>query len=195
MSEHPAGNVSLPFTEPLLALFCSRRCPGPLVVRAYDLAVALRDGGVPTVGGFHTPLEKEMLAFLLRGTQPVVACPARDISAFRPPAAWTEAIAAGRLRLASPFGPGAARIDKDRAEVRNRWVARHAAAVLVVHAAPGGSTDALCRDIAALGKPRFALDDPANANLFALGFVPVAPEGAVAAWQALASGTARPGHE
>ncbi len=74
-------NADAAFAHPLLALFCSRRCPGPLVVRAYDLAVALRDGGVPTVGGFHTSLEQEMLAFLPRGTQPVVACPARDVLA------------------------------------------------------------------------------------------------------------------
>lgn len=31
--------------EPLTALFCSQRCPGDLILQAYDLAKALRQAG------------------------------------------------------------------------------------------------------------------------------------------------------
>src|SRR5579883_2639216 len=66
-------------TQPLLALFCSERCPGDLIIKASDAATALRDAGVPVVSGFHSPVERECLRILLRGTQPVVICPARSI--------------------------------------------------------------------------------------------------------------------
>jgi predicted AAA+ superfamily ATPase len=41
-------------------------------------ALALREAGIPVIGGFHAPMEKECLDLLLRGTQPVVICPARS---------------------------------------------------------------------------------------------------------------------
>ena len=44
-------------SHPLTALLCSVRCPGSLILAAYDLARDLRAGGVPTVGGFHAPIE------------------------------------------------------------------------------------------------------------------------------------------
>ncbi len=66
-----AGNLRL-LDEPLTALFCSNRCPGDLILKTYDLARAMRDAGVPVVSGFQTPMEKECLRLLLRGSQPVV---------------------------------------------------------------------------------------------------------------------------
>lgn len=50
------GDVSL-LREKYLGLFCSTRCPGDVVLRAYETARALRDGGIPVIGGFHTPME------------------------------------------------------------------------------------------------------------------------------------------
>jgi len=58
--------------QPLLALFCSERCPGDLIIKACDVATALRDAAVPVVSGFHSPVERECLSILLRGTQPIV---------------------------------------------------------------------------------------------------------------------------
>jgi hypothetical protein len=65
------GDVKI-LNTPLLGLLCSIRCPGRVIVQTYDLARALRDAGVPVIGGFHSPMEKECLDFLLRGKQPVV---------------------------------------------------------------------------------------------------------------------------
>jgi hypothetical protein len=48
-------------------------------------------------------MERECLALLLRGTQPVIVCPARSIGRMRIPAAWKEATARGRLLALSPF--------------------------------------------------------------------------------------------
>ena len=85
------GNVRL-LEEPLTALFCSQRCPGDLILKTYDLARAMRDAGVSVIGGFQTPMEKERLRLLLRGSQPVVVCPARGIDNMRVPRDWRTAL-------------------------------------------------------------------------------------------------------
>src|SRR5436190_24382197 len=90
------GNLDL-LRQPALALFCSIRCPGRLILRTYDLAVALREAGVPVISGFHSPMERECFALLLRGRQPLIACPARSIEGMRLPAEWRQPVEAGRL--------------------------------------------------------------------------------------------------
>ena len=83
------GNPSL-LDQPLAALFCSKRCPGDLILQAYDAAQALRDAAVPLIGGFHTPIEKDCLEILLRGMQPVVMYPARGIGRMQVKRPWRE---------------------------------------------------------------------------------------------------------
>lgn len=141
--------------HPLLALVSSIRCPGDAILRAYDLARELRDAGVPVVGGFHSPMEKECLALLLRGRQPLVICPARSLSGMRVPAAWRVSIADGRVLLVSPFDARHRRVTAALAERRNRLVTQLAAAILVLHAGPGSQTEALALLALAAGKPVF----------------------------------------
>ncbi|MCA1597870.1 MAG: hypothetical protein LC769_02415, partial [Chloroflexi bacterium] len=76
-----------------LALFCSVKCPGTAILRTYDLVRALRDAGTPVIGGFQSPMERECLALLLRGSGPVIVCPARDIHAMRVPREWRGPLA------------------------------------------------------------------------------------------------------
>jgi predicted Rossmann fold nucleotide-binding protein DprA/Smf involved in DNA uptake len=172
-----------PLDRPLLGLVCSVRCPGGIILAAYDLAVALREAGVPVAGGFHSPMEREMLRLLLRGRQSVVVCPARGVAGMRVPAERRGAIAEGRLAVASPFAADVRRATAQTAAARNRFVAALAAAVLVVHAAPGGKTEALCREVAGWGRPLAALADPANAELAALGAQALRVEEVSAWWQ------------
>ena len=161
--------------EPLTALFCSNRCPGDLILKTYDLARAMRDAGVPVIGGFQTPMEKECLRLLLRGTQPVVVCPARGIEKMRIPRDWRPALDGGRLLVLSPFPPTRRRPTVELAALRNDLVAALARRVFIAHAAPGGKTEAFARMVAYAGKPLFTLDSPSNANLLALGARVVEP--------------------
>jgi hypothetical protein len=80
------------------ALLCSHRLPGDLILATYDLARALREGGVPVIGGFHAPMEREALRFLLRGQQPIIHVPARGLEGIRLTKEQRTAIAAGRFR-------------------------------------------------------------------------------------------------
>src|SRR6266545_2049703 len=52
---------------PKIALFCSSRCPGCLILPAYDQATKWRHEGRCVISGFHSPVEKECLSILLRG--------------------------------------------------------------------------------------------------------------------------------
>ena len=40
------------------AFFCSVRCPGNLILKAYDLAQKWRAENQPVIGGFHSPVEQ-----------------------------------------------------------------------------------------------------------------------------------------
>ena len=106
------------------ALFCSNRCPGDLILKTYDLAKAMRDAGVPVIGGFQTPMERECLRLLLRGEQPVVVCPARGIDNMRVPRDWRSALDKGRLLLLSPFPATIRRPTTAFAAQRNDLVAQ-----------------------------------------------------------------------
>jgi predicted Rossmann fold nucleotide-binding protein DprA/Smf involved in DNA uptake len=138
-----------------LGLFASVKCPGDAILRAYDLARELRDAGIPVIGGFHSPMEKECLDLLLRGRQPVVMVPARGIEGMRIPGAWRPAIDDGRLLILSPFDPAQRRVTATLAERRNAAVAAISEALLVIHSAPGSSTERLALAAVTAGKPVF----------------------------------------
>jgi len=159
-----------------LALFCSVRCPGEIILQTYDLALALRSAGLTVVGGFHAPMERECLDLLLRGRQPVVVCPARSIDGMRLPGAWRTPLSEVRLLVLSPFAPEQRRVTARLAKDRNRFVAALADEVLVAYAAPGGRLEQLCREVVAQGKPSLTLASAANRHLVELGARAVTPE-------------------
>ena len=158
------GNLRL-LNEPLTALFCSNRCPGDLILKTYDLARAIRDAGVPVIGGFQTPMERECLRLLLRGEQPVVVCPARGIDNMRIPGDWRAALDADRLLVLSPFPSTRRRPTAELAALRNDLVADLALRVFIALAAAGSKTEAFARKLADAGKPLLTLESPANENL------------------------------
>ncbi|HXH13698.1 MAG TPA: DNA-processing protein DprA [Alphaproteobacteria bacterium] len=155
----------------LLGFFCSARCPGNVIVQTYDLARALRDAGVPVIGGFHAPMEKECLELLLRGTAPVVVCPARGIEQMRLPAAWRTLLVEGRLLVLSPFAPYHRRPSAVLAEQRNRFAATLADDIFVAHAGAGSRTEQLCVGMMAQGKRVYTFDLPENRHLVQCGVV------------------------
>ena len=160
--------------DALLGFFCSVRTPGDALLKTYDLARALRGVGVTLVGGFQSPMEKEFLDLLLRGSPRVVVCPARGLGVIRLPSAWRSALAEGRLLLLSFFDEAVRRPTAATAAERNAYVAALADRLLVAHAAPGGKVERLCREALARGKRVFTVDSADNAHLVALGAVRVA---------------------
>lgn len=157
--------------NPLVAFFCSSKCPGQVILRVYDLARSFRDAGVTVISGFHSPMEKECLESLLRGEQPIVVCPARGIDGMRLPMKWRNGISENRLLLLSPFEPGLCRPTQALTEIRNRFVATIADSVLVAHATEGGKLEGLCWSLMAMGKKVCTLDLTENIFLIKKGAV------------------------
>lgn len=155
-----------------LGLICSVQCPGSIIIKTLDAIRELRDAGITLVGGFHSPMERECLDFLLRGKQPVIVCPAKGLGRPRVSLEWRKAIDQGRLLLASPFADSIRRTTKVQAHTRNQFIAALATAVLIPHASPGGKAEAIAREIVAVDKLLFTFDDPENQTLLALGARP-----------------------
>lgn len=158
------GNLKI-LRKPLLGFLCSVRCPGDAILRTYDAARALRDAGIPVIGGFHSPMEKECLAMLLKGTQPVVICPARSIQGMRIPTLWRKHIDDGRLLVASVFPSEQKRVTTELAERRNRFVAAMAYELLIAYAAADSATEALALEALAAGQRVICLRGSENPHL------------------------------
>jgi predicted Rossmann fold nucleotide-binding protein DprA/Smf involved in DNA uptake len=158
------GNLDILKTR-LIGFFCSAKCPSSVIIHVYDLARAMRDSGISVISGFHSPMERECLDLLLRGRQPVVLCPARNIERMRLPTAWRTPLAEGRMLMLSPFGASHRRPTADLAEQRNLFVGTLAGTVVVAHAPAGSKVDRLYARIMAAGKRVYTLDLPENANL------------------------------
>ena len=154
---------------PAVALVCSRRCPGSIILNTYDLAQRWRAEGRAVIGGFHSPMEGEVLTILLRGRGPVIVCPARGLEGMRLKGEYPGPLEAGRLLFVSAFEASDRRATVQAAVYRNRVVAALAERVLVAYAAPESKTEALCREVLGWGKAVYTLRSEHSGALIALG--------------------------
>jgi predicted Rossmann fold nucleotide-binding protein DprA/Smf involved in DNA uptake len=150
------GNRAL-LTIPKTALFCSSRCPGRVILTTYDQAAKWRDGGRCVISGFHSPVEKECLQILLRGSQPIIICPARSLPQRVPPE-WKIPLTAGRLLILSAFAATENRVTAELASRRNEFVAALADEVWFAHITPGGEMERLSRRVAGWAVPQQVVD-------------------------------------
>ena len=170
------GDVGL-LRQRKVALFCSVRCPGSVILKTYDYACSLRDAGATVISGFHSPMEKECLTLLLRGRQPIIICPARSIEGMRLPKPWRQPMDEGRLLVLSSFPAGQNRATAELANSRNLLVATLADEVFVSHASPGGKMEQFCRQVVSWRKPLLTFDAPENADLLGVGAKRVTMDG------------------
>ena len=143
------GNLDL-LALPKTGIFCSAHCPGSVILRTYDQAAQWRDSGRCVISGFHSPVEKECLCILLRGSQPIIICPARALPKRIPPE-WKKPLADGRLLLLSFFTNGPHRPTVETAQRRNILAAALADEVLIPYASPGGHLQSLIQMINSWG--------------------------------------------
>lgn len=127
---------------PKVAFLCSRRVPASAVIKCYDWAIDQRDAGRCVVGGFHSAIEKDVLHYLLKGTQPVILALHRGIGP-RIKRAFSTEVEAGRLLIISPFRLERRRGGGREAAIRNRLIISLAESVVVGHLDPGGSLEEL----------------------------------------------------
>lgn len=87
-------------------------------------------------------MEQECLRILLRGTPPIILCPARSLPQ-RLPEDWRAPLAAGRLLILSAFTAAEKRVTTELATRRNALVAALADEVYFAHITPGGQSERL----------------------------------------------------
>lgn len=169
------GDMGLLNTK-LIGFFCSVKCPGKLIIQVHDLAHELKQAGATVISGFHSPVEQECLRILLRGTQPVIICPARSMEKMLIRAEYRQPLDQGRLLFLSPFLDKPHRITAQSALRRNYFVAALANQIFVAHSEPSGKTNQFCRNILQWRKPVFTLPNEANELILAIGAKPVSPD-------------------
>ena len=138
------GNEALLNCEKL-GFLASRRVPPEAVMRCLDWATRMRDEGVCVMSGFQSPLEKEVLNILLKGTSPLILVLARRMWDERHiPALFRKPLAEGRLLVVSPVSQTIRRVDARSAAQRNCYILDHADSLFLGARDPDGSlTDLL----------------------------------------------------
>jgi len=138
VSLHASGNLAL-VERPATAFLCSTECPASKVLEACEWARLQCDEGGGVISGFHTPVEKDVLAILARRGANIVWVPGRDLpksidAVFKTP------MDEGRLLILSPFPYGKpSRPSKASCSERNRFVLARAAERFIPHVATGSS--------------------------------------------------------
>ena len=117
------GNVAL-MDLPKTSFLSSRKISPEAVLRCYDWAIRMRDEGRCVISGFQSDLEKDVLRFLLKGTQPIVLVLARRLFKIIPDD-LRQPVVSGRLLIVSPFSDRIKRSDSSTAETRNRFIIEH----------------------------------------------------------------------
>jgi hypothetical protein len=135
---HASGNLAL-LDHPTTAFLCSTECPGDKILEAYDWARRQCDTGGTVIAGFHTPVEKDVLAILARRGANIIWVPGRDLpktvdAVFKTPSDEN------RLLILSPFPYGKpSRPTKESCSLRNHFLLSRAAERFIPHVAKGSS--------------------------------------------------------
>jgi predicted Rossmann fold nucleotide-binding protein DprA/Smf involved in DNA uptake len=162
--------------ENSLAVLSSAGAPARITESMLTLVRRLAGSSPTFIGGFHSDLERCCLSLLLKEDRRVAVCLARTLVRARVPGEWLGPLHQRRLVILSPFAQTRKRPTVESAEIRNRCVAALASRILVLFAAPGSKTEALCQNLVSSGKTVWALDVPENETLLRLGAQPVSSD-------------------
>ena len=138
---HTLGNTAI-LELHKTAFLCSRKCPASIVLKAYDWAIAQREAGNCIISGFHSTIEKDVLHYLLKGTQPIILALARGMKKRLEPEI-KQAIDAGRLLIVTPFEDSVKRVTSETAQTRNRLMIDLADEVIIAYASENGNLQRL----------------------------------------------------
>ena len=129
------GNTALLERPNKVAFLSSRKITASVVLKCYDWATEIRDTDQCVVSGFQSPLEKDVLKFLLRGNAPVILVLARKLWEAVPDELH-DAMDANRLLIVSPVSCVRASIAS--AAIRNRWILANSSSLVIGSLDPDG---------------------------------------------------------
>lgn len=147
------GNIAL-LNQPTTAFLCSRKVPASTVLKCYDWAIAQRENGVCVLSGFHSQIEKDVLHYLLKGTQPIIVALARGLKEKLEPE-FSAPLEQGRLLIISPFDKAVKRVSKQTANTRNKLMLELADRITIAYASKGGQLEKLLASIENAGRVEY----------------------------------------
>jgi len=124
------------------AFLCSRKVPATSVLKCYDWAIEQREQGNCVISGFHSQLEKDVLHYLLKGSQPIILVLARGLKE-KLEHEFVKPIEQGRLLIITPFDKTIKRVTEHSAQIRNKLMVDIADQITVGYASKGGNIEAL----------------------------------------------------
>ena len=116
---------------------CSRKVPASALLKCYDWAIAQRDAGNCVISGFHSTIEKDVLYYLIKGSQPVILALARGLKK-KIESEFTKPIEQGRLLFITPFDNTVSKITQENAIIRNQMIVDLADEVVIGYTSPSG---------------------------------------------------------
>jgi len=122
MNQHLAYIGNLDILElPKVAFLSSRQISSEAVLKCLDWATEQRDKGVCVISGFHSPLEKDVLHFLIKGSQPVILVLGRSLYK-QIPEEFQKPLAEKCLLIVSPVAQTIQRHSIQSILIRNRYI-------------------------------------------------------------------------
>lgn len=128
------------------AFLCSRKIPAEIVLKCFDWAIEQREAGNCVIVGFHTAIEKDVLHYLLKGTQPVIFASARGLRV-KFDSALEKALSENRLLIITPFDQSVTGTSEKTRFQRNCMMLELADSITVGFASPQGSLEKLLAQI------------------------------------------------
>lgn len=117
------GNIGL-LGQINFAFLCSSKCPGNIIIKIQEQAFQWREKGLAIASGFHSPVEKEVLNVLIKGTQPIVICPARSLNNMRLSKLWRAGLNENRMLIITPIRGSNTRPTKGICNKRNEFLVK-----------------------------------------------------------------------
>jgi len=114
---------------PKTAFLSSRNISSQSVMACYDWATQQRSAGRCVISGFHSPLEKDVLHFLLKGQQPVIMVLGRSLYK-KIPEELIKPIKENRLLIVSVVPQTTNRQSVESAMIRNKYIIENADEVI-----------------------------------------------------------------
>jgi len=128
MELHYTGNKDL-LQHTKTAFLSSRNISPQSVLACYDWATQQRSAGRCVISGFHSQIEKDVLHFLLKGTQPVIMVLGRSLYK-KLPEELLAPLKENRLLIISVVSEKTPRQSEETALQRNQYIIENADEVI-----------------------------------------------------------------
>jgi predicted Rossmann fold nucleotide-binding protein DprA/Smf involved in DNA uptake len=135
------GNIDL-LKLPKTAFLCSRSISAMAVLKCYDWAISQREVGNCVISGFHSQIEKDVLQYLLKGTQPIIVALARGLKTKLEPE-FAKPLEQGRMLIITPFDKSVKQVTEKTAEIRNKLMLNLADKIAIGYTSKGGKLEQL----------------------------------------------------